>query len=104
MLSQLLLKDVWQYLSADALKGQRAVEYPLEWGADWGRNLKEVPRRTDENETSGVRIRIIQGFRDWNDGHGCRDALGDNASHNTLTMSYFIVWEKKEISFSGLDL
>ena len=63
---------------------------------------KEVPRRTDGKETSGIGIRIIW---DWNDGHGCRDALGDNASHtNTLTMDYFIVWKKKEISFRHLDL
>ena len=31
--------------------------------------------------------------------YGRRDALSDNASHNTLTIGYFIVWEKKEISF-----
>lgn len=34
MSSQLLLKDVWQYISADVLKGKRAVEYQLEWGAE----------------------------------------------------------------------
>ena len=35
MFSQLLLEDVWQDLSADVLKGQRAVKFPSEWGAEW---------------------------------------------------------------------
>ena len=39
---------------------------------------KEVPRRTDWNETSGVWIRTIDKVPDWNDGHGYQDALSDS--------------------------
>ena len=79
MFSQLLLKDrdVWKYyLSTDVLKGQRAVEYPLEWREEWGR--KRGPTYYG-NETSSVRIKIIRKGRDWS------NALSDDASYNTLT-------------------
>jgi hypothetical protein len=95
-----LLRDIWQYLSANLnvlksqnLKGRRAVVRGIPIGVESRMGLaKEVPRRTDGDETSGVRIRIIHGVRDY----GHRNAFGDNASHNTLnvTMDY-LSWEKR---------
>jgi len=51
-----------------------------------------------------VWIRIFDGIRKLNDDQGCGDTLSNNAPDDTLTVCYFIVWEKEEISFGHLEL